>query len=291
MATEMVKYVNRPDLLSEIFYQIYDTFNYDSVLRLALLFFDDLNDLQIQKIGENYIGDQFLEHFASLFLNPTLQQRLGKEKFYHIPFNLLYIKIQRNRLTQIHSKTKPFVGDIVPNNTGISDRFERGHDGIHIRSPKMGGNVITIESLQGIVIRQYLQDAASPTTGNYNLYGVWILLKTGIVVVYKDMRQVDAKLRKLKQGQLYLIGNKPTSNIFVKTNDLIGTIRPWYKDDDQNIKNDVGLHLTFIKLQNIQDYKDHLRKNSRDKVSNPQPFPLEKLIFPCGDESPVRCIG
>src|SRR5437588_8029975 len=47
---------------------------------------------------------------------------------------------------------KDYLGDAVPGNTGIDDRFNSGHYGAHVLSPPNGGKAITLPSLAGTVI-------------------------------------------------------------------------------------------------------------------------------------------
>lgn len=287
LGRDLVDYLDKPELIKEIFIIVDNKYgSYTSVLPMVFHFADALKDNQIQKLGDSYIGSQLLDQIMSLLLNVNpYAAKLSDKTNGGNKFKQLFTKIQRNRIAQNNSNSKPYIGDIVPNNTGVSDRFGTGHDGSHIRSPKAGGNVVTIEALKGIVIRQYLQETVVISGVTTTLYAVWVLLKNGIVVVYKDLITVDAKLKKLELGKLYLLRNNPTSRMSVSTRDIIGTIRPWYEDDPTNGKNDVGLHLTFIYLKYINDYKTYLGKKNRTG-----PFPIEKLIAPCGGESPVKCI-
>ena len=289
---DLVNYIDRPDLVNEVLNQIDVNYgSYSSILPTVVPFVDTLKDFQIKELAEIYTGNQLLYRIASLLLNVNPDMAATVDKVGKgAKFRELFSKIKPYLSTSISQSQKQFIGDIVPNNTGISDRFGKGHDGSHIRSPKMGGSVVTIEALKGIVIRQYVQSLPSPTEGFNTLYGVWVLLRDGKVVIYKDLLTVDAKLRKLQSGKLYVAGKTPISRINVSTGDLIGTIRPWHKDDPINDK-DVGLHITFIYLKYIQDYKDYLglTDNQREK-RNLYYFPLEKLIAPCSEESPVRCL-
>lgn len=76
---------------------------------------------------------------------------------------------------------------------------------------------------------------------------------------------------------------RPTSSLVVSTGDLIGTIRPWNENDSDNIKDDVGLHLTFLRsLNDLSTYTTQIQKRGIR--------PLGLFIFPCGSESPVRCL-
>lgn len=284
---DLLNYLDRSELINEVFNQVFNLGGYDPILRLSFYFAYVLTDIQMQKLSGDYAGNLILEQMESLLfnINPDMGSTIeGMTKQTNLKD--LSAKIQRNWAISNSQRQKQFIGDIVPNNTGISDRFGTGHDGSHIRSPKMGGNVITIEATKGTVIRQYLQELPSPDP----LYGVWVLLRDGKVVVYKDLLTVDAKLRKLQLGKLYLAGLNPTSRVKVTASDLIGTIRPWHKDDTIN-KSDVGLHITFVYLKYILDYKEFLGLTSsqreRRKAYN---FPLEKLIAPCSPESPVRCL-
>ncbi len=219
---------------------------------------------------------------ASLLFNVNPGSVKAIEKITKVQFQVLFSKIKRNYLAQKAVINKPYVGDIVPNNTGITDKYGKHHDGIHVRSPQNGGRVVTIEELQGAVIRQYTQEY-KPT----HLYGVWVLTKTGVVVVYKDLTKVDAKLRKLTEGKLYLNArNEPTSRLNVKTGEEIGKIGEWSADDDINSK-DIGLHLSFVPLKFIREFGDYLKLHAG---SRPTEFPLDKLIAPYGEESLVRCL-
>lgn len=287
LAEILVDYIDRPNLLSEIFYQLYNATNKDIGVSVGVRFFVLLSDLQIQKLAKNYVGANLLYHFASRFLNSKLENAIILERIIKTSLKSLYAKIQPHLVLSEIFLNKPFVGDIVPNYSGISDRFSQDHDGIHIRSPKEGGNVITVESLQGIVVRQYKQEVPSEVDGiPLTLYAVNVLLKNGMVVVYKDLLTVAPKLKTLALGREYWVRGrvpKPTSNLMVSTGDLIGTVRPWYKNDFENVKNDVGLHLTFLRSLNALSLFTTLIQK---KVTRP----LDLLVFPCGSESPVRCL-
>lgn len=289
---DLVNFVDRPELINEVFSQIeFKWGGYSVILSVLLSFAETLKDSQIKKLNETYAGNLLLSWMASLLLNvnpdtANLNDRADKGK----KFVNLYAKLQLNWKISESENQKQYIGDILPGNTGISDRFGTGHDGSHIRSPKMGGNVLTISSLKGNVIRQYVQSLPSDVTGKNTLYGVWVLLRDGKVVVYKDLLTVDTKLKKLQIGKLYLNGTTPTSKITVSTGEIIGTVQPWDSDDPTN-KRDVGLHLTFIYLRYLNEYKINLgltdeQRERRQAYS----FPVEKLIAPCGEESPVKCI-
>ena len=289
---DLINYINRPELISEVFSQIEFKYGgYGVVLQVVLSFTEALKDVQIKKLGEAYTGKRLLDRIASLLLNinPDIANLADKTNK-GAKFVELFAKLQLNwKLSESESR-KQYVGDVLPGNTGISDRFGTGHDGIHLRSPKTGGNVVTIDSLKGIVIRQYIQSAPNSVEGKNYLYGVWVLLLNGKVVVYKDLLSVDIKLKKLEIGRLYLRGTTPTSKVTISTGDLIGTVRPWAAEDSIN-KQDVGLHLTFIYLKYLNDYKTNLgltdaQREKRQMFS----FPVEKLIAPCSEESPVKCL-
>lgn len=286
MGKALVDYTNRPELITEVLNQIEDKHgSYASLLILVFHFADALSDLQIRKMSDLYTGNQLLYRMASLLLNVNINFAATIDTASKgAKFQLLYLKIKNNWSMVNSQSQKQYIGDIVPNNTGVSDRFGTGHDGSHIRSPKTGGKVVTIETLKGIVIRQYVQETAK----NGNLYGVWVLLKSGIVVVYKDILSVDAKIKRLQLGRLYMNGINPTSRTVVSAGDFIGTIRPWETGDSTN-SNDVGLHITFLHIKYINEFKEHLKPRAKEKADGGA-FSIEKLIAPCRYESPVRCL-
>lgn len=292
LAKILVDYIDRPNLLSEIFYQLYDYSNGGSGLSVGVRLFNLLTYNHIERLAKNYVGANLLQHFASRFLNVQPDNARILEPYIKTSIKSLYAKIQPHLILSESFINKPFVGDIILNNSGISDRFSSDHDGIHIRSPKEGGSVVTIESLQGIVVRQYIQETKPMT-----LYAVNVLLKNGMVAVYKDLLTVAPRLNKLTQGRKYWIGGsipKPTSNLVVSKGDLIGTIRSWGKDDPENVKNDIGLHLTFLRsLNDLTIYTDAVQKTTRSQENNSEKSvnrPLGLFVFPCGSESPVRCL-
>lgn len=283
LGNALIEYLDCPELINAIFVQIYTNYgDYAAILNLSIQFALNLTDHQIESLSKTYIGSKVLDLMASMLININPDTVIQIEKTNKINFQILTSKIQRNYLTRKAVINKPFVGDIVPNNTGISDRYGKHHDGIHVRSPKNGGRVITIEELQGVVIRQYVQEYKPKL-----FYGVWVLTKTGIVVIYKDLTKVDTKLRKLTEGKLYLNArNEPTSKTKVMTGEEIGTISKWSEGEENN-RSDAGLHLAFVPIKFIKDFGDYLKLPAG---SRPSHFPLEKLIAPCGDESPVKCL-
>lgn len=118
-----------------------------------------------------------------------------------------------------------------------------------------------------------------------------------MIAVYKDLLTVAPKLNKVIQGKQYWIGGrvpKPTSDLIVSTGDLIGTIRPWSKDDPENVGNDIGLHLTFLRsLNDLSTYTTAVQTTTKSQEKNSEKFverPLGLFVFPCGSESPVRCL-
>lgn len=202
LAKILVDYTDRPDLLSEIFYQLYDKSNGGSGLSVGARLFNILTYEQIQRLTKAYVGANLLRHFASRFNNILPANLILLEPIIKTSIKNLYSKIQPHLVLTEAFINKPFVGDIVPENSGISDRFSFDHDGIHIRSPKKGGDVVTIESLQGIVVRQYKQEVPSSIDGTkLTLYAVNVLLKNGVVAVYKDLLTVAPKIKTLALGK------------------------------------------------------------------------------------------
>ena len=248
LGRDLINYLNRPELIDEIFNQI--TVNYNDQLYSAVvkIFVETMTDSQIRQLADAYPGYRLLYRMVSLLLNLQYMSFLTADDVRK--FIGLSMKIQRNLPPNPAVADKQSAGEIVPNNTGISDRFGKGHDGIHIRAPKEGGQVITIKALEGIVIRQYIQETPKKDNGYSTLYGVWVVLRDGKVAVYKDLKTVDSKITAtLKQGNLYYNNGRVLSRLNMSAGDPIGTIFPWKEEEKKaNInKSDRALHFTILK--------------------------------------------
>ncbi|MFL6253575.1 MAG: RHS repeat domain-containing protein [Pyrinomonadaceae bacterium] len=188
---------------------------------------------------------------------------------------------------------RPLITDMVEPNEGVGTmsngqyRFKigtdgKGHDGEHVLGAREGSTVKTIKGLTGTVLTWYVQE-----TGKTTNYSVYILLpdkKT--VMVLKDIENLSSKVRSAPQStgaraaSMDFVDNKgrPKSNVTLKAGDKIGTTAKW--SGPKNAAQ-VGMHFTFVKYQNIEQYRTDISHG----ITSQESF----FIVPCGASSPVRC--
>ena len=254
LAKDLVNYVERADLINEIFNQINGFYQY-FMIDFYSTFAETLTTPQILTLTKTNYGSLVLNRlFANLYGKPPSYEQCNAAGRYQITNEIrnrmrqLAMKIENFRNPTSPDDPRPHIGDMVDNNESLDIyryntsnandpwineqgdyRFGGGHDGEHILGNRDGSRVKAIAGLTGTILTYHLQ---LPDRN----YSVYILLNDNrTMLVLKDLNNLSPIVLKAPNStsrngiipRFIDKSGKPISTVKIGVGETIGFTRKW----------------------------------------------------------------